>query len=172
MLIKVISTRTVYGDKAELQRLVLSDEKGSHFIYRVFGEIQGYMQGQGRHKRIDKETGEVHDTVWTKFSGDFMAISAAQEEFESATCFLPEYVAGPLMQALKDDRESTIEMGFDIYVKYAKDSATSYEFIAQPMRREGEISKARAMATHMAPLPNLAAKALEDHSKKGKVQKP
>lgn len=166
MLIKQISTRTVFGDKADIQRLVLADEKASHFLYRIVGKAEGYMIGKGRHKREDRETGELVDTFWTKFAGDFLAVNARGEEFESAICFLPEYVAGPIANALKEDEDASVAIKFDIYATYNKQSATSYEFVAQPLR-SGEAA-ARAMLDQLPALPiGTKVPALKGPKKKG-----
>lgn len=169
MLIKVISTKTVFGDKAALQRLVLSDEKASHFLYRVLGQAEAYMQGKGRFQRKDNETGELTDTVWTKFAGDFIAVNRDGDEYESATCFLPEYVSGPILQSIQNGSEHTF--GFDVYAKYSATSATSYEFIAQPMRRQGEESPAARLKATMVALPGNKVQAIEDQSEGGKKTK-
>lgn len=169
MLIKQISTRTVFGEKADIQRLVLSDEHQSHFLYRLIGRAEGFMIGKGRHQRVDKETGEAVDTFWTKFAGDFLAINARNEEFESAICFLPEYVSGPIANSLKDDPDAVADIKFDIYARYNKQSPTSYEFVAQPIRT-GQAA-ARALMVDLPALPNatkLAALNAPDKKNKKK----
>lgn len=167
MLIKQISTRTVFGEKADIQRLVLSDDHQSHFLYRIVGRAEGFMIGKGRHQRIDKETGEAVDTFWTKFAGDFVAINARGEEFESAIAFLPEYVSGPIANSLKEDPDAVADVKFDIYARYNKQSATSYEFVAQPLR-SGQAA-ARALMIDLPALPSAPQMpALNAPVKKGK----
>jgi hypothetical protein len=165
-LAKQLSTRTVFGTKADIQKLVLADEAANHFLYRIFGEITGYVQGKGRHKRIDKETGEAQDTFWTKFAGEFIAVRGDNEEFMSSLCFLPDYIAGPYRQRLENDGEAEIPFAFDIYAKFSKDSATSYEYIAVPVRPTGEESKLAKMVKAMPQLPR-PGQLLIDGTKKG-----
>lgn len=166
MLIKVISTRTVFGDKAKVLKRVMENEKTEHFLYRIFGTIEGHQLGKGKHKRVDKETGEAVDTYWTKFFGDFMAKNSDNETFEAATCFLPDYVSGQFVSKLSGETDiSAIDIAFDVFAVYAAQAATSYEYIAKAVRTTDEPSRVETMATRMlGTMPN--AKALTDKSKK------
>lgn len=165
MLIKTLSTKTVYGDKEAILKAVMSDTKKEHFLYRIFGEVQANQIGKGRHKRVDRETGESVDTFWTKFFGEFFAVNSNKEEFEGATAFLPDYVSGQFSSQLESG-VTGITFAFDVYAVYNKDSITSYEFIAQAVRSGEEKSKVELMHEQMPALPNDKAKALENKSKK------
>lgn len=150
MLIKVISTRTVYGDKAKVLKRVMENEKTEHFLYRIFGTIEGHQLGKGKHKRVDKETGEAVDTYWTKFFGDFMAKNSDGETFEAATCFLPDYVSGQFVSKLSGETDITnIDIAFDVFAVYSAQAATSYEYIAKPVRTTDEPSRVETMAERM-----------------------
>lgn len=166
MLTKVISTKTVFGDKEKILKLVMTDEKREHFLYRAFGVIEASQTGKGRHKRIDKESGEAVDTYWTKFFGEFYAVNSAGNEFEASSCFLPEYVTGGFTARL-DQGITDIRFAFDIFAVYNKDSITSYEFVAMPVKPEGEESKIAAMAANMPALPGPKGRvAAIEHKKK------
>lgn len=156
MLCKVINTKSVFGSKADVQTLVLPEEnrKTPQFLFRVMGQITGYVQGPSKFKRTDAETGEVSEQMWTKFAGDFYAVNRDGREYESAICFLPDYVGGPMMQAIKDDQEhNAVDFAFDIYAAYSDKSATSYEFIAQPLRRDTGPSAIERMQENLPALP-------------------
>lgn len=159
MLVKVISTKTVFGDKERVLETAMSDKGKEHFLYRVFGVIQGMQIGKGRFKRVNAETNTAEDTTWTKFFGDFCAINVSNENFEGASCFLPSYVNGQFESTLSADTEggASIEFAYDVFVRYNKDSATSYEYIAQPVRRAGDENPLAKMVTELAPLPNARA---------------
>jgi hypothetical protein len=171
VLVKCIDNKSVFGDKEKILETVMSDKTREHLLYRVFGEITGSQTGLGKHKRINKETGLAEDTFWTKFMGDFRAISAETGEmFTAATAFLPAYVSGQFVTALKDDEEGlSIIFAYDIYARYNKDSITSYEFIAVKVRKQDETNAVQAMAEALPPMPNR--KALPAPQKDGK-QKP
>lgn len=153
VLLKQISTRAVFGTKADIQKLVLSDQEGNHFLYRIIGEIEGYVTGKGRFKRIDKETGEVQDTSWTKFAGEFVAIRGDGVQYISGLAFLPDYVAGPYRQRLENDADQTMTFAFDIYAKFNEQSATSYEYIALPVRDTSKPSVLDALVKKLPALP-------------------
>lgn len=167
MLTKQISTRTVFGSKADIQKLVLDDQKEPQFLYRIVGEITGFVTGQSKHDRIDKETGEISKQEWTKFAGDFVAINRDSRQYEAVICFLPDYIGGPLRNAIAAEPGNAVQIGFDIYAMYSEKSATSYEFIAQPMRGANETSKVENMLASMPALPS-AVKAPALEHKKGK----
>lgn len=144
MLCKQISTKTVYGDKEKILETVMKDKNREHFLYRVFGVIEASQTGKGRHKRVDKETGEAVDTFWTKFFGEFVAMNADQTQFEASACFLPEYISGGFNARIEAGL-TDLTFAYDIFAVYNKDSITSYEFIAMPVKREGEVSKLEAL---------------------------
>lgn len=173
MLLKVISNKTLGYDKPTVLKLVMTDETKEHFLYRVFGVIEGHQIGKGRHKRVDKETGEAVDTTWTKFFGDFIALKTDGRQFEASTVFLPEYVSGQFVSHLTgsngdDGAALAIEFAYDIFARYNKDAATSYEYIAQAVRKEGEARKATAMASKFAALPKSASAPAIEAPKEGK----
>lgn len=150
MLIKQISTKTVFGDKEKILETVMKNKDTEHFLYRTFGVIEGHAIGKGKHKRVNKETGEAEDTTWTRFFGEFYAKNADGKEFEAAATFLPEYVSAQFVTGLIGETETLgIEFAYDIYAVYNKDSITSYEFVAKPVRRSDEPSRMDEMKQHM-----------------------
>jgi hypothetical protein len=159
MLIKAISTRTVGFEKADVQKMVLADEKASHFLYRVVGEADACVTGNSKFKRVDSETGEAVPSTWTKFSGEFMARNSKGEEYESAIAFLPNYVSGPLAAAISDGQ--VVQFAFDIFAVYNKQSATSYEYVAQPLRSAGGESRVAARMEGLGQLPHQKPKQLK-----------
>jgi hypothetical protein len=159
MLIKAIDTKTVYGGKTDIQKLVLSDEKKSHFLYRVWGVIEGYLRGESKkHTRTDKDTGEVTNSTWVKFGGDFRALKEDGTEYEAAVCFLPPYVTGPIVQAIDNAGESevNIQFAFDVFAVFDSNSATSYTYVCQPLKDAGAESKLAKMQAALPPMPKKA----------------
>lgn len=156
MLTKVISNKTVFGDKEKVLETVMKDKSTEHFMYRVFGRIEGHEIGRGKHMRVNTETGEAEATTWTKFFGEFYAKNADGGDFEGATCFLPNYVSGQFVTALSDGGLG-IEFGYDIYCIYDKASATSYGYLAQPIKGGEEKERSEAMKNKFLtalPMPN------------------
>ncbi len=166
MLCKVISTKSVFGSKADIQKLVLDNQKDAQFLYRIMGEITGYVTGESKFTRTDPETGEVSHQQWTKFAGDFVAINRDGKQFEAVICFLPDYIGGPLKEAIRNEPGNAVQIGFDIYATYAEKSATSYEFIAQPLRSTDEPSKLEKMMGSMPALPGPSGAKQITNSKK------
>lgn len=164
MLVKVISTKTVFGDKGKILKTVMENQKTEHFLYRVFGEIEAQQTGKGRHKRVDRESGESVDTFWTKFFGEFYAMNSDSEEFEGATVFLPEYISGQFKSQL-DSGVTGITFAYDVFAVYSEGSITSYEFIAKPVKQSAEPTAAEQMKVALLAAPLPKAKALE-HKKK------
>lgn len=172
MLVKQISTKTVFGDKEKILETVMKDKNREHFLYRVFGVIEASQVGKGKHKRVDKETGEAVDTYWTKFFGEFLAMNAEEQQFEASACFLPEYLSGGFNARIESGL-TDLTFAYDIFAVYNKDSITSYEFIAMPVKREGEVSKLESLlgGGHLPALPTSGRKAtplLESSDKKKK----
>lgn len=155
MLIKTIDTKALGYSKADLQKLVLSDQKASHFIYRVAGEADAFVRGQSnKYKRVDSETGEATPSSWIKFSGEFIAMTKT-DQYESAIAFLPGYVSGPIANAIEQGQ--VVSFAFDVYVVYDEKSATSYQYVAQPLRsKEGENRVAQRLA-ELPPIPGAPA---------------
>lgn len=158
MLVKQISVKTVYGDKEKILEAVMKDKTKEAFLARMFGVIEGYQKGKGRHQRVNRDTKEAEDTFWHRFGGDFRAVNDQGEIFESATAFLPEYVSGSFITTIDNNDEAVIEFAFDIYARYNKDSITSYEFIAQPVKKGDEGERMKAMEAELLKLPANAPK--------------
>lgn len=168
MLTKVINTKSVFGNKADIQAMVIAEEnrKEPQFLYRIVGAITGFVEGESKFERVDKETGEVSKQKWTKFAGDFVAINRKNMQFEAVICFLPEYIGGPIKAAIIAEPGNEVQIGFDIYAMYSEASATSYEFIAQPMRNTEEPSRVEKMLEAMPALPGAPKQARLENKKK------
>lgn len=154
MLCKVIDTKSVFGGKADIQELVLANKDEPQFLYRIVGAITGFVDGESKFKRVDIDTGEVTQRKWTKFAGDFVAISRKNNQYEAVICFLPDYIGGPIKAGIAAEPGNEIQIGFDVYAVYSEKSATSYEFIAQPMRSSDEPSRVEKMLENMPALPS------------------
>lgn len=166
-LLKRISTRSVYGSKEDIQRLVLSDTKKNHPLYRVYGFATGYVQGPSKFKNTDGSA----QPDWSCIAGDFEAVNVEGEVFNASLCFLPNYITGPIVQALRDNSDiQQIEIAFDIVAQHDPNSATSYTYLAQQVKRAGETSQLETLrdkieGTAMIGAPKVQ-KALADQSKK------
>lgn len=164
-LLKKISTRTVFGPKADVLKLVLDDQANNMFLYRVYGQARGYVSGTSRFSDRDEPSG------WTALAGEFEAVNRDGEMFNAAICFLPQYVTGPMVEALKAEGNDGVEFGFDIFAKYDEKAATSYIYLAEPLRKAGDISPLETMRTGFKALPGTIegkVTAIEDHTKKSK----
>ena len=162
-LLKKISTRTVFGGKTEVQKLVLEDQSANHFLYRVYGEARGYVSGSSKFSDKDEPS------EWQAIAGDFEAVNADGEIFGGAICFLPNYVIGPIIERLKMEGVESVQFGFDIFARYDEKAATSYIYLAEMLRRAGEESPIEKMREGFKALPGAKTTPQIEH-KKGKKE--
>lgn len=142
-LLRKISTRTVYGSKADIQALVLADRTKSHPLFRVIGFCNGSRTGAT--KDINEETGGPNardvkpKTIapdgtpmrdWTALLGGFEATNLkTNEKYRSGVCFLPNYVIDSILGQLGSGVES-VKFAFDVAARFDEGSATSYIYEA------------------------------------------
>lgn len=167
-LLKRISTRSVFGSKEDIQRLVLSDEKKNHPLYRLYGYATGYVTGPSKFKNADGSD----QADWVCIAGDFEAVNMDGEVFNAALCFLPNYITGPIANALKENSDiQQIEIAYDIVAQYDKNSATSYIYLAQAVRRPGEVSQLESLREKIEGAPMLAGPNAPKQLEGGKAKK-
>ena len=145
-LLKKIAVRTVFGDKAEILSLVLSDKTKSHPLMRVVGVANGFKEGEGDYG------------AWKGLMGRFEATSAATGQvFNSPVCFLPEFAIDLICGQFRQPGD-TVKFALDIGAVYAADAATSYEFTVTPLTEseDDELKELAFAANRTAPL-QLAA---------------
>lgn len=167
-LLKRISTRSVFGPKEDVQRLVLSDEKKNHPLYRIYGYATAYVTGASKFKNQDGSD----QPDWQCIAGEFEAVNVHGEVFTASLCFLPNYITGPIVQALRDNQDiQQIEIAYDIVAQHDKGSATSYIYLAQPVKRGGETTQLDKLRERIVDAPMIGGpspmKQLEG-GKKGK----
>lgn len=125
-LVKKISPRTVFGTKADIQKLVLSDQDAEHPLFMVAGKCNGRKDGEG------------DNGPWTALLGRFMAqkLSAAGVPegviYVSGRCHLPNYVIESVLGQM-DEPGDIVQFKFIIGATYDETSATSYVYTAKPL---------------------------------------
>lgn len=143
-LVKKISRATVFGDKADVQELVLKNRNAETIpLYSVGGICTKIDTIRSKFKPEDdvEENEEREERKDFKFIGDFVAINAQTGEvFESPVCYLPAFAANMIAGKMRPG--DVFEFAFMIGVKFVEASATSYEFTITPMMDMGE-SEAR-----------------------------
>lgn len=126
-LIKKISVRDVFGGKAEILKVVMSDQEKKHPIMRVVGIASGMR------------TGESDNGPWTGLKGQFSATNLVTgQEFRSGQCFMPDVANDLVVGALMAEDSSAVEFGFIIYASYDETAATSYIYSAEPLVKPKE----------------------------------
>jgi hypothetical protein len=90
------------------------------------------------------------------FGGDFFAINLKTgEQFKSAKCILPNFIAEQLESALKDS--DSVEFALEIGAKVNDTSVTGYEFTVRPLIEakptESMLSLLNAAGVDLAALP-------------------
>lgn len=125
-LVKKISPRTVFGTKADIQKLVLSDQEAEHPLFMVAGKCN------------NRKEGESDMGSWTALLGRFMAqkLSAAGVPegviYVSGRCHLPNYVIESVLGQMNEPGD-VVQFKFLIGATYDEASATSYVYTAKPL---------------------------------------
>lgn len=129
-MLKKISRATVFGDKADVQEIVLADREKLHDLYAVEGRATHIERIKGRFK--DGERSEEERQDW-KFIGKFRAVNLVTGElFAAPVCYLPQFAANIVAGEMGGEGDEAI-FGFKIAARFAEGSATSYEFEVIPL---------------------------------------
>ena len=150
MPLKKITVKTVFGDKGDILEKVMSDKTIKHPLIRVMGYCTSVRHSTSREKSQDgefiKSTGLV---------GEIEAVNLETgEAFISGVCWLPQLAIDLVAGKLEGDEEiSRVGFAFDISAKFSLDSATSYEYIVEPLL---EIKESDAMSELKKALPSIA----------------
>lgn len=156
-LLRKISTRTVFGAKSDVLELCFTDKTTQHLLYRVAGYCTSTRTGQTDEDRLGDDKKRDTRRDWTCLIGEFNAINAVTGEvFSSGQCFLPDYLTATVVGKLAGETEKVF-FAFDIFAKFDKDSATSYVYIAVPVRPATE--EKSALDTYMEGLAKLPSPA-------------
>lgn len=128
---KQISAKSMGFDKETLLDMVVGDKTVDHFLYRVVGVATALKPYKSRQKNDDGE-------LMTGFGllGSFEATSVNGEVRKGSKLFLPNYVQDMIIAILSMPDVEGAKIGFDIYARYDRDSATSYIFIARDLLNE------------------------------------
>lgn len=133
-LLRKISARTVFGSKADIAQLCLNERTKAHPLFRVGGNVRSLRHGTAKErteetegaKRSDNPNDKMRD--WTALIGTFRAMRVDGAVFQSAICFLPNYVTDMIAAQLIDGDSDGVDFVGDLYAKYDEASATSYVF--------------------------------------------
>lgn len=158
-----LSVKSFGWDKEAILEGVMKDKENDLFLCRIGGVATGL-----RKYKIPSE--QVKDGVDSGFglSGAFVGVGSDGVEVKGSVLYLPRYVHDMVEAALSlGDDVAGVRIGFDIYARYDKTSATSYIFVARDLLNEGNASVDSVKETLMSlPMPGTpAAKALTDQSK-------
>lgn len=113
------------------------------YLCRIFGEAVD-------HKTKDAKSGDPY----TYLIGDFRAVNAKGEKFESTKLFLP----GRLLEEIEGALKSTgnpVEFGYDIYSTPDSSSSTGYKYAAKQLIKTESSDRVQklAMSVMAKPLP-------------------
>lgn len=160
-LLRKITARSVFGSKADILRLVMSDEAKEFTIYRIVGVCTGSRKGGGdedieRNEQKPGQAPRVNYGPWEAMLGAFQATNAATGEvFRSGICFLPQFAADIVLGQLTGDVEN-VAFAYDITVKYDEASATSYVYGATSLMKVAEDDRLNALEGSLRDVPALA----------------
>jgi hypothetical protein len=155
-----LSVKSFGWDKETILEQVMKDKNADVPLMRVAGVATGLR----KYKSDYEETGEGYG-----LSGQFKAFGVDGSEKTGAVLYLPKNVHSMVEAALTvGDDVTGVRIGFDVYARYDKTSATSYVFVARDILDEGNSAVDSVMET-VGALPALgapSAPAIEDKSAK------
>lgn len=139
-LVGKISTRTVFGPKGEILKLVMSDQDQSHDLFTVVGIATETFSGEG------------DNGPYVGLKGQFMATnSVTGKQFRSGKCFLPS-IAVDMVAGVVDSSSGPVEFGFKVMAHYDESAATSYVYDCEPLMDAGENDPLAAIAAKVGVL--------------------
>lgn len=152
-LVRKVTLKTMGLDKATLLKLVMTDEKSDHAVARIIGRVT----------RCEPVTTDQGTSV--RFKGIFKGINLLDGSvYQGASCFLPKSAEELVEGALAgDDKIKSIDVAFDIAVRYDADAATSYVFVTVPLVEPETENDPLAILERKLPAP--AALAIEHKAK-------
>lgn len=166
-LLKKISRSTVFGDKADVQRIVLLDQAKDHPLYSVGGRVtqiekvfskfrpdadDDFSDGAPRERRAE-----------FKLIGEFQAINQQTGEvFISPICWLPAFAASLIVGRFIEGE--ALEFALLIGAKYDATVATSYQFTVKPLMEDNADPSMQRIGNLLAK--HSAVKALPPSDKK------
>jgi hypothetical protein len=177
MLVRKISTRTVFGSVADIQELVLPKENRDKVIplFRVWGLCTGTRKGQMSDEQIAKQqqqnpqSGGNAKRDWTALLGSFTAINLKTgERFTSGVLFLPDYVADLVAGKLfvtEDGDTPPVEFAFDVGAQFKEGNPTSYEYVAAELLETGENDPLALMEKSLPQIAGVPQKQIEQKAK-------
>ena len=161
MLLKKISTKTVFGDKEEILDLVMKSKDLSHPIMRVVGIARALERGKSKFHNRGEEDNQNNE--WIAFIGKFQAVnSVTGEVYNSPKCFLPAFAADIVAGQFSAENDvQAVEFAFDIGAHFNADAITSYEFDITPLieQKTDDLDTIMLKASKKAPLQLGAEKA-------------
>lgn len=125
MIVKKMSTKTVFGSKTDIQELVLADKTKPVNLFDVIGIARTVAKG------------ETAMGPWVAFIGDFRAKSYnpkyADRVFVSGRLFLGGPAEDLLLGQMLPQSDNYVEFAFTIQAQFDETSATSYTYQAVPL---------------------------------------
>lgn len=144
--VKKLSVAKVFG-KVDLEALIKADGQRMHC-----GRYMGIASGV--------KTGVSDYGVWKALTGSFEGVSPDGEVSAAPYLFLPEVAQIPIELALAAGSQA-VSFAVDVFVKYAKDSQTKYEYTFEsviPPSQDDPMQKLKAQVAALAlPAPTKAA---------------
>jgi hypothetical protein len=147
-----LSVKSFGWDKEHILEAVMANKDADHFLARFGGVATGlrkYKIPEGQRKEADDDSG-------FGLSGVFNGTGNDGEVKKGSILYLPKYVHEMVEAALSlGDDVAGVRIGFDIYARYDKASATSYVFVARDLLNEPSASLDSVMeALNQLPMPS------------------
>lgn len=118
-LVKKLTLRTMNLGKAVIRKAVPEE-----------GSVSSLAKIVGRTTAAQPVQSEQGESI--RLIGDFTGINLLTGEvFSSTVCFIPNFVAQPLANALNES--DSVEFALEITAKFSEKSAVGYEFGVKPL---------------------------------------
>jgi hypothetical protein len=127
-----LSAKSFGWDKETILEAVMKDKGADVPLYRILGVASGLR----KYKSDMEESGEGYG-----LSGQFKGYGIDGTEKTGAVVYLPKSIHTMVEAALTvGDDVQGVRIGFDIYARYDKTSATSYVYVGRDILDEGSSS--------------------------------
>ncbi len=148
-IVKKLTLRTMNLGKIQIRKAV-TEENPTASLAKIVGRTTTAQP-------VQSEQGES-----IRLIGEFNGVNLLTgEAFTSTTCFIPNFVAQPLANALQESE--SVDFAIEITAKYSEKSAVGYEFGVKPLL---ETKRTNALQELMdragVALPALAAPVTEE----------
>lgn len=136
--LRKLATKTIMQafDVEDWQKI--PDGQNEKFLYSIAGTAIGVKKGEGSYG------------PWTRFNGEFIAMSPEGEIVQGAACFLPEPMQSQIEAALSHADSKGVEFAIEIWIRPPTDDENvKYVYVTKPVVKLQESSRTKHLLEQM-----------------------